>query len=57
MTIKDDDYAREFMYVIPYGFATAATPEALSRGLLESIELRQDDTTLSAIRLTFDNGQ
>ena len=55
-TIKDNDREREFMFCLPYCFATAATPEALKRGLLETIEFRQDDECLSALRMTFNNG-
>ena len=51
-----DDYAREFMYIVPYCFAKWSSSEALSRGLLESIEFRQDDNYLSGLRLNFDNG-
>lgn len=52
-----DSSRKDFFFILPYGYATQATPEALERGLLEKIEFRQDDEYLSAVRLTFNNGQ
>ena len=55
-TIEENDRERDFIFVIPYCFATAATPEALQRGLLQTIEFRQEDECISAVRMTFNNG-
>ena len=43
MTTEVLDNADEFFFILPYVFATDATPEALERGLLETIEFRTDE--------------
>lgn len=55
-TINENHCERDFFYITPYIFARWATPEVLERGLLRSIEFRENDKCLSAIRMTFDNG-
>ena len=56
MSTKVDHSEKDFMYIIPYCYAQWATTEALKRGLLESIQFRQEDKCLSGIKLTFNNG-
>lgn len=57
LTRKVSNREEKFMYIIPYCFASPATPEALERGLLESITFREDDKCLSGLKLVFDNGR
>ena len=55
--LEPNDDEEDFLFIMPYCYATMASEVNLSRGLLESIELREEDKTLSSIRLTFNNGQ
>ena len=56
-TAKDDTGLIDFSYMVPYIFAKDAPAVILKRGLLEKIEVRCNDAKLSAIKLTFNNGQ
>ena len=56
-TAKDGGGIVDFSFMVPYVFAKDAPAEILRRGLLEKIEVRQNDAKLSAIKLTFSNGQ
>ena len=53
---KVNPYDADFFYITPYIFAKTATESVLKRGLLETIEFREDDNCLSALRMTFNNG-
>ena len=54
---KVDTGIVDFSYMVPFMFAKDAPAVILKRGLLEKIEVRQNDAKLSAIKLTFNNGQ
>ena len=57
LTTHINETQSDFFFIIPYCYATPASDDVLKRGLLESIEFRQDDAHLTAIRLTFNNGK
>jgi len=54
MLNKDDDL--DFHFMLPFNYYSMATPEARKRGILTRIELCQEDSSLSAVRMTFNNG-
>ena len=48
---------RDFMTMVPLEFLEKATDEALETGLLTQIQVRENDSHLSAIGLRFCNGE
>ena len=48
---------RDFMTMVPLEFLKKASDEALERGLLTQIQIREKDSHLSAIGMQFCNGE
>ena len=47
---------RDFIFMVPFNFALKIKYAGLNRGLLKSIEFQQGDSSLPALRMTFNNG-